>query len=542
METFAALSSYLGTEHAKRIADYVRAVIADERITARGGEAGELREIEAAAWKLMQPHVSGWSNDCPPSRQHSMLENLAQLVTSYGDTRAMLETTREVNRLLQRERDEYRAARDTAEAKLAAWEALRKDIGEVARIAADHNDRNFASWHLKDRIERVRLATLDAAQPEQAGDVCECCGCSPCRVVIACEAEERARAEDAAHPQPSGDGGEGLPGWRAFDGGYVHDSGARVRKSSCKLCATPTWAAWRAENALAFHVCGRTLDEAMRDAVAPPQVTAAPVSAPVQCDAFTQLLDLIEEAGLKPRIRWSHEDIRDREKLGRAVRAVWMAWAREQPNPKPSWLVPWEELSEPDKEVDRRIGEAIARVALDALPKREPTREASAPNSELLPLWLPKRVIPQGEATRNPIFLLQLRTSRKNATRERWETERVFFDRSEAEEWAKARAYNYPNGYRTYSVPAQGALVGLLATLSTYWDGEPYRGALIPASAVHPIAADDGLRAAIAKLAALMESNAEVAREFAANDKWWDGALSVYVDTGKSLRAALGGA
>lgn len=49
----------------------------------------------------------------------------------------------------------------------------------------------------------------------------------------------------------------------------------------------------------------------------------------------------------------------DREQLGRRVREVWIAWAREQPNPKPSWLVPWEGLSEPDKEVDRRIGAAI---------------------------------------------------------------------------------------------------------------------------------------------------------------------------------------
>lgn len=48
----------------------------------------------------------------------------------------------------------------------------------------------------------------------------------------------------------------------------------------------------------------------------------------------------------------------DRETGGQFVRKVWIAWAMEQPNPKPSWLVPWEELSEPDKEVDRRIFEA----------------------------------------------------------------------------------------------------------------------------------------------------------------------------------------
>lgn len=46
----------------------------------------------------------------------------------------------------------------------------------------------------------------------------------------------------------------------------------------------------------------------------------------------------------------------DGEALGRKVRDEWIAWAKEQPNPKPSWLVPWEGLSEPDRDVDRRIG------------------------------------------------------------------------------------------------------------------------------------------------------------------------------------------
>lgn len=48
-----------------------------------------------------------------------------------------------------------------------------------------------------------------------------------------------------------------------------------------------------------------------------------------------------------------------REFLGRLVRLEWMDWAREQPVCKPSWLVPWDELSEPEREVDRRIGERI---------------------------------------------------------------------------------------------------------------------------------------------------------------------------------------
>jgi hypothetical protein len=56
----------------------------------------------------------------------------------------------------------------------------------------------------------------------------------------------------------------------------------------------------------------------------------------------------------------------DREQCGRIVRRVWVEWAREQPNPKPSWLLPWEELSEPDREVARRIGETLFRIGVDA--------------------------------------------------------------------------------------------------------------------------------------------------------------------------------
>jgi hypothetical protein len=55
-----------------------------------------------------------------------------------------------------------------------------------------------------------------------------------------------------------------------------------------------------------------------------------------------------------------------REQLGRHVREEWIDWASEQPSTKPSWLVPWEELSEPDREVDRRIGEALYNRGLAA--------------------------------------------------------------------------------------------------------------------------------------------------------------------------------
>ena len=54
----------------------------------------------------------------------------------------------------------------------------------------------------------------------------------------------------------------------------------------------------------------------------------------------------------------------DREALGRLVREVWIEWAYEQAAPKPSWLVPWDDMAECDREVDRRIGERVAQSAL----------------------------------------------------------------------------------------------------------------------------------------------------------------------------------
>lgn len=49
--------------------------------------------------------------------------------------------------------------------------------------------------------------------------------------------------------------------------------------------------------------------------------------------------------------------------LGKIVRDVWVQWAAEQDSPKPSWLVPWEDLKEFDREADRRIGVRVAEVA-----------------------------------------------------------------------------------------------------------------------------------------------------------------------------------
>lgn len=49
----------------------------------------------------------------------------------------------------------------------------------------------------------------------------------------------------------------------------------------------------------------------------------------------------------------------DIDALGRRVREVWIEWAERQPAPKPSWLVPYDELSEPEQVVDRLIGASL---------------------------------------------------------------------------------------------------------------------------------------------------------------------------------------
>lgn len=49
----------------------------------------------------------------------------------------------------------------------------------------------------------------------------------------------------------------------------------------------------------------------------------------------------------------------DREALGKFVRDVWVAYCLETGDTKPSHIAPWEELSEWDKEADRRIGERL---------------------------------------------------------------------------------------------------------------------------------------------------------------------------------------
>jgi hypothetical protein len=68
-------------------------------------------------------------------------------------------------------------------------------------------------------------------------------------------------------------------------------------------------------------------------------------------------------SGVAPTVEVPPLDPAMREFMGKLVRAEWERWAREQPNPKPSWLTPWDQLTEPEREVDRRIAETIWRFS-----------------------------------------------------------------------------------------------------------------------------------------------------------------------------------
>lgn len=57
----------------------------------------------------------------------------------------------------------------------------------------------------------------------------------------------------------------------------------------------------------------------------------------------------------------------DREQLGQLVRQTWIRWASEQRRPKKSWLTGWDQLDAGQREVDMRIGEAIAARVLARL-------------------------------------------------------------------------------------------------------------------------------------------------------------------------------
>jgi hypothetical protein len=69
--------------------------------------------------------------------------------------------------------------------------------------------------------------------------------------------------------------------------------------------------------------------------------------------------DITDYERLRRDLDYSPEEMA--EALGKVVRESWVFWASSQPDAKAHWLVPWEELDEKMREVDRRIGVDVVR-------------------------------------------------------------------------------------------------------------------------------------------------------------------------------------
>lgn len=79
--------------------------------------------------------------------------------------------------------------------------------------------------------------------------------------------------------------------------------------------------------------------------------------------------------------------------LGKVVRDTWVKWARSQADPKPSWLLNWHEIDDGQREVDMRIGEAVAAYVLrEAVPRMRDIVATEINPAKLLALadWLDK--------------------------------------------------------------------------------------------------------------------------------------------------------
>ncbi len=76
-------------------------------------------------------------------------------------------------------------------------------------------------------------------------------------------------------------------------------------------------------------------------------------------DMQTHGVERVNVTGVIKAAKGNGDFSEHRDRLGRRVREIWVEWAKRQPNPKPSWLASYDELSEADKEADRCIGSAL---------------------------------------------------------------------------------------------------------------------------------------------------------------------------------------
>lgn len=94
-------------------------------------------------------------------------------------------------------------------------------------------------------------------------------------------------------------------------------------------------------------------------------------------ECLAEMSHIAAEAELRAqKVEWPQVVFHAPEEGGRAVRHAWVEWAKTQPNPKPSWLVPYDDLSEPDKEADRQIAQYLAQTFLRDLREKLSAAEA----------------------------------------------------------------------------------------------------------------------------------------------------------------------
>ena len=121
-----------------------------------------------------------------------------------------------------------------------------------------------------------------------------------------------------------------------------------------------------------------------------------------------QVRAMLEGAARAGQERGDEEEA-DREPLGRIVRETWVGWALEQPDvaDHPSWTEPWGKLAARDREVDMRIGAAVAAAE----------RERIAGLMDSLAANYPENVFPPDSGVRDAIGGTAMRHAYRNAAR-----------------------------------------------------------------------------------------------------------------------------
>lgn len=103
---------------------------------------------------------------------------------------------------------------------------------------------------------------------------------------------------------------------------------------------------------------------------------------------LADLVEMVQRLITKDAARaaWIIATTYQRETLARLVRETWVATVRDLiPDPKPSWVAPYDELDEFQREADARIGEAVAGPLLAEL---EHAKSAAAGSHEGVRLWM----------------------------------------------------------------------------------------------------------------------------------------------------------